>query len=442
MPKLVRSSRCSNYHASLTVPSSPLSQAPPLVLPLPQSQRENCADVSGNRSTGSIPFWSCDSPLTPPWNTIPHHHHHQQQRKVSEEDMYQNHRTQTSSCVHRNDIDTHDVSSSFSSSSDYDFETPKSLSSVSTASSSTSFTTNLKRRKPSVCLTDLVQSEQEENKKKSARATVSPTMTSLNHCNLQTNDQSPPPSQGVTSSHCETGGTSLSGWWGQFTTMTNEDSIFAHDLEDEGDEEEEERHFSQSDDNWDYNTMANATSFIPIQQRPNPTPNHHHHRQYYNSTYSSPCANHMQSYGGATTNISPSFSHSSTGSGNSRHNTKTSWRMALTATSLTPKSRNSDYDHHNHPYIYNKNTSTMKRQHIISLSTFSSQPHSSIDRFRHNKNHSTDSEQQRMQSSISSSSLFDEFILTCPSDRVYDDKHGNTDGSIDVATQRMSVLGL
>jgi hypothetical protein len=439
MPKLVRSNRCSNYPAARSVssPSALSLSASPLLLPLPQS------------------------PLTPPWNTTPHHHQqqqHQQQRKVSEEDMYQNHRdrTQTSSSTSRSSVDTHDVSSSFSmsssssSSSDYDFETPKSLSSVSTALSSTSFTTNLKRRKPSVCLTDLLQPEPEEkNKNTSARAIVSPTMTSLNHfCHRPTNDappQPPPQHPNVTSSRYETGGSSASAWWGQFTTMTNEDSFFVNDLEEH--DEEEARHFSQSDDSWDYNTVANTTSFIPIQQRPNPTSNHHyHHRQHYNSTYSSPCTNHMQSYGGATTNISPSLSHCSTGSGNSSHNTKTSWRMALTATSLTPKSRNSDYDHHNHPYIYKKNTyPTMKRQHIISLSTISSHPHSSIDRFRHNKNHSTDSEQQPMQSTISSSSssLFDEFILTCPtSDRCYDDQHCNTDGSIDVATQRMSVLGL
>ena len=448
MPKLVRS-RCftgSQYHhSSLSVPSS----SPLALASTSFSQHVNCTDGSSS-GTSSSSSSSCSipsglsyySPMTPPplWDTPPQHTPHQ--RKVSEEDMHRHHRTPretntTSSSIgieYRYD-EQHDVSRSSEVES-----ISHSLSAASTRSysSSSSFTSNLKRRKPSVCLTDLVQQQQvqQPETKESSYAAISPILTSLNHCEgrvpVCTNDQKQPQQELQLTSRTEMGESSpSSGWWGHFTT--NDDS-YVHEFEEDDDDGRDFVMVSQNEDNcWDFNTMAHATSFIPIQ------PRHNHHRHYYLSTYSSMDSNDHH------------FRSMSTCRSSSRNNHTTSWRMALTSSSLTPKSRNSDYDHHNHPYLHQKTGTfpVMKQQPLqrptmISLSTVSSQLRPSFDRFRHPNDNNTNSEPPPPQpigrTLLPSVSSFDEFILTCPSDRHMD--HHSTESSIDIATVRMSVLGL
>ena len=390
---------------------------------------------------------SDDSPMTPPWMTTQHQQY--QPRKVSEEDMYQNHHhaqtttttTNTTGTTNsRTDADNRDESSSSSSDDDCGQPISLSLSSVSTTSSSNAPTTNLKRRKPSACLTDLVQQEMKKSKTSSSGcAAVSPTVATSGHQGLYSSSRC-----------CETtGNASPSGWWGHFTTTTDDDS-YAHEFEeDEGSGEGVTgsviHKVAHDEECWDFNAMTYATSFIPIQERPH----HIHHRRQHYSTPNSTSGttlnhNHNVRPSGAMMNtLSP---HGGGNSSNCSHNTHTSWRMALTANSLNPISRNTDYDHHNHPYMYHMNTNptSMKRYNIVPLSTSSSHPRSSNDRFRRHQSSTNDAEQ--LQSSFS----FDEFILACPND--YDDDrrstgncevhHYDTDGNIDMTTQQMSVLGL
>lgn len=382
MPKLVRSR---NYH-SLPVQQSPSSALPSsLYVKQPQHLTYNTVVNSS-----SIPFLSSYSPVTQ-WDTP--EQHQQQQRKVSEEDMYQNHHTCAGSS-----IDNENRNGS-NSGCDCDQLLSHSLSSVSSSSSSNTSTATLTRRKPSVCLTDLVQ-----NEKDSLCAAISPIMTSVNQRDQRIIDVR----QDLFSIRpCEVGGSPPSEWWGHFTSTANDDS-FANEVDDP-----EDIMFPPHEDCWDYNTMAHATSFIPIKQRPN-------HCNYYtthSSTYNS------QPYV-SVVNVSPSSMSGGT-----------SWRVALWSTNLNTKSKNMHFDQHNHPY--KKSFPTMTRQTIISRSSVSSQQ-PSIDRCG---NHSIDSDEQQQSiglqlQSSSSSSSFDEFILTCPNN------FSNTDSSMDIATQRMSGLGL
>ena len=371
MPKLVRSR--TNYH-SLSVPSSPSSS-------LPSTSPQH---AHGTTNTArNIPCLRYYSPMTPPWDTY-------QQRTVSEEDMCQKHATTIGS--RKEDESRDGCSSSSSSENDCDQQRiSHSLSSVSSASSSTTLTTNLKRRKPSVCLTDLVQPE---NKVSTACiAAVSPIMTNLNHCaNMR--------SIGA--------GTSPTGWWGHFTTTASGDDCFAIELDDE---ERKDGILNvvplHEEEIWDYVAMAHATSFIPL-QRP-----YRHNRGYYTNIQ-------------ANSHINPSL-----GDSGSNSTTTTSWRVALT----------SSY----HPYINKNRYPMVKRQSIRPLS--STFQRSLDDRCTKNSS-AIHPEQQRqhpppiLQSSSSlsaSSSSFDEFILVCPRNHSDDSQ---TECNMDIATQRMSVLGL
>ena len=378
MPKLVRSR---NYH-SLPV-QSPSSALPTTLQHVKQAQHVNC--ILDNSSSSSIPFLSSYSPMTPPWDTSAQQDKHQQKRKVSDEDMYQNHRTSMGSSI---DTENRDTTSSNSSISGYDGD----IHLPSSSSSSSASTTTLKRRKPSVCLTDLVQ-----HGKRTVCAAISPNSTSIDHRDKLISD---------------IGGSSPSECWGHFTTTTNEDS-FAIEVDDQNDDAPYT--FLLNEDCWDYNAMAHATSFVPIKQRP-------YHANIY-TAHSSTYRN--QSSYGSVVNASPCTL-----------NGGTSWRVALSSTiNHYSRSRNTQFDHHNHPYRNANCFPTTTRQKIIS--SVSQQP--SMNRF----NNECDEQQQeslsRQLQSSSSSSSFNEFILTVPQN-FRGEK--NTDNSMDIATQRMSVLGL
>ncbi len=327
----------------------------------------------------SIPCLSYYSPMTPPWDTT-QQHHQQQQRTVSEEDMRQNHTT-TTSIGSRKDDESRDGCSSRENGCNQRIS--HSLSSVSSASSSTTSTTNLKRRKPSVCLTDLVQ---QENKESACIAAVSPIMTNLNHCSMRT----------MGDPHH----TSPSGWWGHFTTTASGDDCFATELDDEEQEKGILNVVPLNEENWDYSAMAHATSFIPL-QRP-----YRHNHCYYNNFQES------------------SYMNRSLGDSGSNSSTTTSWRVALT----------SSY----HPYMNKNRYPMMKRQSIRPLSST----------FQKSSDYRCIHPEQQLQhpphllqssSSSLSSSSFDEFLLVCPSNHSDDSQ---TESSMDIATKRMSVLGL
>ena len=363
MPKLVRSR--TNYH-SLSVPSSPSSS-------LPSTSPQHAHGTTNAART--IPCLRYYSPMTPPWDTY-------QQRTVSEEDMCQNHATTIGS---RKEDESRDGCSCSENDCDQQ-RISHSLSSMSSASSSTTLTTNLKRRKPSVCLTDLVQPENKEST--ACIAAVSPIMTNLNHCANMRTDTSP------------------TGWWGHFTTTASGDDCCAIELDDE---EQKDGILNvvplHEEEIWDYVAMAHATSFIPLQR-----PYRHSHGYYTNIQ--------------ASSHINPSL-----GDSGSNSTTTTSWRVALT----------SSY----HPYINKNRYPMMKRQSIRPLS--STFQRSLDDRCTKNSS-AIHPEQQRQHpppilqsSSSASSSSFDEFILVCPRNHSDDSQ---TECNMDIATQRMSVLGL